>query len=87
MRSAMATEPKVREALISAFRHIREQHATLRSLIVEVSAIRESLIEIGPKYQPIVDKYRNQHQEESSWSASEDLRKLDAIIDQLRFLP
>jgi len=40
----MATEKKqTRDALISAFRHLREQHTALHSLIAEVAALRESV--------------------------------------------
>jgi hypothetical protein len=43
----MATEKQLREMLRLAFRHLRDHQQSISFLLVEVAALRESLIELG----------------------------------------
>jgi hypothetical protein len=84
----MATENQVREALIEAFTILREQQNSLHSLIVEISAVRESLNRLSEgQYDAILCQHRAQHRAETEQSAYADLRRFDERIERLKRLP
>jgi len=83
----MATDRQVRDALIDAFRILREQHDALYSLLVEVSAICDSLDSISRgKYEAVLARQWVQHSEGTKPSAYVDRRKFDEIIQRLKAL-
>lgn len=80
----MLNEKQLRTFLISAFEHLREQHSTLYSVMAEVASVRDALIEIGPKYQEILDRHRARHVREAKPKVAEDFRGFDAILQLLK---
>jgi hypothetical protein len=80
----MPNEKQLREALIYAFQHLREQSSALYSVTAEVASVRDALIEIGPKYDEILSRHRARHVKESKPLVFSDFQKFDAIIQQLK---
>ncbi len=80
----MASEKQLRQVLISVFQLLQEQRNTISSLLAEVCAVRDSLIEIGPQYDDVLSRHRARHVKASSSLAHEDLAKYERIIQQLR---
>jgi hypothetical protein len=80
----MASEKQLRNVLIEVFQHLQGQRSAISSLLAEVAAVRDSLIEIGPQYDDILSRHRARHVKASSSLAHEDLAKYDRIIQQLR---
>ena len=77
-------DQELREVLIEAFQQVKEQRNAIASLLAEVGAIRDSLLEIGPKYRGILARHRKNHIRESKPLVVSDLRRLDEIIQRLR---
>jgi len=80
----MTSENQLREALISAFEHLKQQNSALHNLTNEIAAIRDALIEIGPKYKEILVRHRGRGMRETKPLASSDSQIFDAIIQQLK---
>ena len=80
----MLSEKELRNLLISAFEHLSEQRFALSSVLAEVAAVRDALIEIGPKYSKILDRHRARHMKTAKPVLGEILRKYQAIIQQLK---
>ena len=80
----MLSEKELRNLLISAFQHLSEQRFALSSVLAEVAAVRDALIEIGPKYSKILDRHRARHMKTAKPVLGEILRKYQAIIQQLK---
>ena len=80
----MLNEKELRTFLISAFEHLSEQRFALSSVLAEVAAVRDALIEIGPKYSKILDRHRARHMKTAKPVLGEILRKYQAIIQQLK---
>ena len=57
----MASEKQLREVLILAFQHLEGQRNAMSSLLAEVASIRDSLIEVGPKYADLVSRHRERN--------------------------
>lgn len=75
---------ELRDALIEAFQQLKAQRNAIGSLLAEVCAVRDSLIEIGPKYADILKRHRESHIQSSKLLVSADLHRLDEIIQKLK---
>ena len=75
---------ELRDALIEAFQQLKSHRNTIGSLLAEVCAVRDALIEIGPKYADILKRHREGHIQSSKPPAAADLRRLDEIIQKLK---
>jgi len=80
----MLHEKQLRSFLISAFEHLKEQRMALSSALAEIAAVRDALIEIGPKYDDILTRHRANHVRESRPILGEALQQYETIIEQLR---
>ena len=80
----MLSEKELRTFLISAFEHLGEQRFALSSVLAEVAAVRDALIEIGPKYSKILDRHRARHMKKARPLLGEVLQRYQAIIQQLK---
>ena len=80
----MLSEKDLRTVLISAFEHLSEQRFALSSVLAEVAAVRDALIEIGPKYSKILDRHRARHMKKARPLVREVLQRYRAIIQQLK---
>jgi hypothetical protein len=80
----MTSDHELREALISAFEHLRQQNSVLHDLINEIASVRDALIEIGPKYEEILTRHRVRRARETKPFAADDFQKFDVIIQRLR---
>jgi hypothetical protein len=80
----MASEKQLRNVLIEVFEHLQAQRNALSMLLTEVGAIRESLIELAPQYDPIVNRHRAHHRESNTEPLAEALAKYQQIIQRLR---
>ena len=54
------------------------------SLLAEVAAIRDSLIELGPQYEAYVSRYRARNVAQAKPFLDEVIRKYEQIKQQLR---
>jgi hypothetical protein len=63
---------------------LKGQRNAISSLLAEVCAVRDSLIEIGPKYADILKRHRESHIQASTPLVSADLRRIDEIIQKLK---
>jgi len=84
IRGAMASEKQLREALMLAFQHLQSQYNTISSLMAEIAAVRDSLREIGPKYDEVLTRHRARHVKAAKSAVAEDFAKFERIIQQLR---
>jgi hypothetical protein len=75
---------ELRDALIEAFQQLKSHRNAIGSLLAEVCAVRDSLIEIGPKYADILKRHREDHIQSSKPLVAADLRLLDEIIQKLK---
>jgi hypothetical protein len=75
---------ELRDALIEAFQQLKSHRNALGSLLAEVCAVRDSLIEIGPKYADILKRHRESHIQSSKPLVFADLHRLDEIIQKLK---
>jgi hypothetical protein len=80
----MLHEKQLRSFLVSAFEQLRAHDAKLNSLMTEIAAIRDALNEIGPKYDEILSRHRKKYMGEIGPGAEDQLRRYDAIIEQLK---
>jgi hypothetical protein len=81
----MANDLKqLREALISAFELLQKQNSELIDLTNEVASVRESLIQIEPRYDEILTYHRARRARETKPFANADFHKFDELIQQLR---
>jgi chromosome segregation ATPase len=75
---------QLREALISAFEHLQQHNSELQGLTREIASIRESLIQIEPRYDDISTRHRARRARETKPSEDASFQEFDAIIQQLR---
>ena len=80
----MATEMQLRKILVTVFEHLRRQQSEISSLTVEVAALRESLIEIGPGYDDVLTRQRSLHVKEARLPTFEMFREYETIIQKLK---
>jgi hypothetical protein len=80
----MANKKELREALATVFRHLRDHENTISSLLVEVASLRESLIELGPRYEEILSRHRARQARKAKQLAYEMLRAYDEKIQSLK---
>lgn len=80
----MLSEKELRTLLISAFEHLSEQRFALSSVLAEVAAVRDALIEIGPNYSKVLDRHRARHMKKARPVLGEVLQRYQAIIRQLK---
>ena len=78
------TDSEQRDALILAFQHLREHRSVISSLLAEVASLRDSLVEIGPRYAEILSRHRKQNVAGAKPLLSSDLDNIDEIIQRLR---
>jgi len=52
------TDDELRFLLVQVFSHLKAQRGAISSLLAKVSALLESLCEIGPKYREIFDRHK-----------------------------
>jgi hypothetical protein len=69
----MASEKQLREVPVLVFQHLQGQRNTISSLLAEVAAVRDALIEIGPQYDDILTRHRARHVRASSAPVREAL--------------
>lgn len=72
--------------LIAAFQHLQKQQDTISTLMTEIAALRDSLCEIGPKYDEVLSRHRAHHARLAKPLAAEALFEYEEIIQQLRDL-
>ena len=77
------SDSETRAALKTAFEHLRAQRVALSSLLVDVGAIRHSLIEIGPEYKGVLERHRQKHIDELREGVYKELEQLQQIIERL----
>jgi hypothetical protein len=75
---------QLREALISAFELLQKQNSELIDLTNEIASVRESLIQIEPRYDDILTHHRARRARETKPFADADFQQFDAIIQKLR---
>jgi hypothetical protein len=80
----MPSEKQLRDALIYAFEHLKEQNSALHDLMTEMASIRDALIEIGPKYEEILNRHRTRNMADTKRVAPGDSLKFDETIRQLK---
>lgn len=80
----MATEKQLRDTLVLAFEHLKEQRVALTSALVEVASLRDSLCQLGSNYAHILHNHRENHKSLSGEVLNEALLKFDSIIQRLK---
>jgi len=81
----MTTE-QLRDDLVSAFELLRTQNSALHDLTNEIAAIRDALIEAGPKYKAILDRHRAIGGIATATLKDRDSKEFDAVIRRLKGL-
>jgi hypothetical protein len=81
---AVMKDRELRDALIEAFQQLKSQSNAIGSLRAEVCAVRDSLIEIGPKYADVLKRQRESHIQSSKLLVAGDLHRLDEIVRKLK---
>jgi hypothetical protein len=77
------SDSATRAALKTAVEHLRAQRVALSSLVVDVGAIRHSLIEVGPGYKGVLERHRQKHIDELREGVYKELEQLQQIIERL----
>jgi hypothetical protein len=77
-------DKKIRDFLISAFEHLQQQTSLMHSALTEVSAVRNALIEIGPKYEDILTRHRVALAKQVKPVIDAQVREYDLILQRLR---
>ena len=80
----MLNEKQLRDVLVLAFQHLKQQNQTLHSMMAEIASVRDTLIEIGPKYTDVLSQHRARHAAAGKSSAFDDFQRFDATIQQLK---
>lgn len=83
IRRIMTIE-QLRDELVSAFELLQQQNSVLHDLMNEIAAIRDALIEAGPKYKEILDRHRASGGFETTPLQDRDSIKFDEVIQRLK---